>query len=137
MMVVVGLVGLIASVTVSAILWHAERQRATHSLGDNGELILSSIAGALETVTLRLQALGGLYQSSAKVTQDEFGRFVANLGSPSGLGAIAYMPIVSAGDLGEFVAAVTETIPDYTVFELDADGERIPVGTRPEYAPIQ
>ena len=136
MMVVVGLVGLIASVTVSAILWHAERQRATHSLGDNGELILSSTAGALETVTLRLQALGGLYQSSAKVTQDEFGRFVANLGSPSGLGAIAYMPIVSAGDLGEFVAAVTETIPDYTVFELDADGGRILVGTRPEYAPI-
>ncbi len=137
MMVVVGLVGLISSVTVPAILWNAEQQRATRSLKDNGELILSSTAGALKTVALRLQALGGLYQSSEEVTEDEFCRFVANLGSSSGLGAVGYMPIVLAGDLDGFVAAVRETIPDYTVFELDADGGRIPAGTRPEYAPIQ
>ncbi|MDF1597997.1 MAG: CHASE domain-containing protein [Acidimicrobiia bacterium] len=67
----------------------------------------------------------------------EFRRFVADIGLAPGLGGIGYMPIVRVEDLDGFVAEMRETIPAYSVFELDAEGGRIPVGERPEYVPVQ
>jgi signal transduction histidine kinase len=134
---VVGLIGVAVSVATSAFLWSGEQQRAAGILEGRGKVLVVSTADALESVTLRLKAVGGLFESSAEVTADEFGRFVTNLGLPPGLGAIAYMPIVKDEDLDQYVAEMRQTIPDYALFELDVDGGRILVGEHPEYVPVQ
>src|SRR5690606_19454700 len=81
-------------------------------------------------------SLGGFFQASGEVTQEEFRTFVANFDDIPGMEGIGYMPIVRSDRLGEFEARVSETIPGYTVFELDAEGDRAPVKARSFYVPL-
>ncbi len=128
---------IIISVVASVRLWNVEQQRVARALEGGGEVLVDSTEDAISNVVARLNAVSGLYESSEKVTRDEFSRFVEKLGLLPGFGGIGYMPIVRAGDLDRFVAQMRETVPDYAVCELDRMGEWIPVGERPEYVPLQ
>jgi signal transduction histidine kinase len=134
---VVLLIGTIISVVASAWLWNGEQQRVALLLDGSGQVVVDSAAESISDAVGRLNAVAGLFKHTEEVTRDEFRRFVEHLGLLPGLGAIGYMPLVPAADLDGFVAEMRETIPDYTVFELDETGERIPVGERSEYVPAQ
>ncbi|MBU1866420.1 MAG: CHASE domain-containing protein [Actinobacteria bacterium] len=136
-MAIVVAIGLIVSASASMWLWNAEQQRARRALDGSTEVLAGSITNAISDAIDRLAAVGGLFESSEDVTRDEFRRFVENLGSLSGLEGLGYMPLISGEDLDAFTAEIRESIPDYTVFEVDRSGERIPVGERSEYAPAQ
>lgn len=129
--------GMIVTAGVSLWLWGREVEMAGRTLETRGEVVANSAGEAISDVVGRLKAVGGLYESSEQVTQTEFARFVENLGLIDGLGGIGYMPLVDADDVGGFEAEMREMIPGYALFELDADGERIPVRRRAEYAPVQ
>lgn len=137
MVVALLVAGTIISVAVAAWLWNGEQQRVARVLERGGETLVDSTAYAISDAVTRLNAVSGLYESSDEVTQDEFLRFVDNLGLLPGLKGIGYMPLVSAGDLDRFEAKMRETVADYQVFELGPRGARIPVGQRPVYLPVQ
>lgn len=137
MVVVVLLVGMTISVASSLWVWDVEQQRAARALEGAGEVLVDSTEDAISDAIGWLNAVGALYESSEEVTQDEFRLFFENLGLLPGLGGIGYMELVPAEELDRFVAEMQKTIPDYAVFELDPTGERIPVGDRREYVPVQ
>ncbi len=122
---------------MSAWLWGRAEKESQTALVARGNLFVESASSAIASVVERLAAVGGLYQASEEVTQVEFQRFLANLELIPGFGGVGYMPIVAADELEDFEAQVRESIPDYTVFELDGSGNRVPVTERPEYAPLQ
>lgn len=131
------LIGLVLSLVVAGWMWGRAQQEAEEALAARGGLFVESAQSAVGAVVERLVAVGGLYQASEEVTQIEFRRFVNNFDEIPGAGGIGYMPIVAAEDLDEYVARMREVIPDYTVFGLDATGNRVPVGERPQYLPLE
>ncbi len=101
-------------------------------------MLAASAQDAVDGVAERLIALGGLYQASELVERSEFHLFVSNFEAIPGMGGIGYMPIVADKDLDRFVAQVRRSIPTYTPFEMDDDGNRVPVDrTRKEHILVQ
>jgi signal transduction histidine kinase len=135
--VAVVLVGV--SITVILAWWTAHRadEDAEAALAAQGELLARSIEDAISEGTERLAAVAGFYEASAEVTQDEFLIFSKALEPVPGMRGVGYMPIVAGEELSSFEAEMAESIPDYFVFELDQDGNRVPAETRPFHAPVQ
>ncbi len=92
------------------------------------------VAGAIElgamNVDFDLGAVAGLFEASETVTAEEFATMVERIQAAAGLAGIAYAPLVRADDLSEFIAQTRSLEPSYSVFELDAAGEPIPVTAR-------
>ncbi|HEX9763287.1 MAG TPA: CHASE domain-containing protein, partial [Acidimicrobiia bacterium] len=133
----VGVVGLVISCVAAYWVWERGERQAQSAVSTRGELLADSIFGGIGSAIDHLIAIGGLYQASEQVTRLEFSRFVANFGTIPGVDAIAHAPVVTQGALDEFVGVMRETIPDYQVFEFDADLNRLPHGDRPVYFPIE
>jgi signal transduction histidine kinase len=113
-----------------------EAAGADDLLSDHGEVLAASVDDAFHQVEERLVAVGAFYQGSEEVTLTEFRLFVANFEPIPGMGGIGYVPIVDAEDLDDFEAGVGESIPGYFVFQLDQEGNRIPVEPRSHYMPV-
>ncbi|MGA7273132.1 MAG: CHASE domain-containing protein [Acidimicrobiia bacterium] len=134
----VGLVGLVLTVALAARVWNREQREAQARVASGGEILAASARSAVDGVTERLVALGGLYQASNEVERSEFHLFVSNFDEIDGVGGIGYMPIVADEDLDRFVAKVRRSIPIYTPFEMDETGRRAPVDrNRPEHVLVQ
>lgn len=106
-------------------------------LGLQAETLVASIQAGVENVELRLVALEGLFRASETVTSEEYAGFVGDLDGTAGMGGMAYMPIVTAGDLATFRQRMRDRVAGYEVFEIDRDGNRVPVGVREIYFPVQ
>ncbi len=130
-------VGVVMSAVLSMWLWNREQHAAELTMETRAEVLVNSVEDAISEVVARVKAVGGLHESSEEVTRDEFDRFVSNLGLIRGLGGIGFMPIVSSGEVAGFEAEMQRSIPGYFLFEQDAEGQRIPVGQRDEYVPVQ
>jgi signal transduction histidine kinase len=100
-----------------------------------------TLAGAIErgatNVEVDLGAVAGLFESSETVTAEEFGTMVDRIQAAAGLAGIAYVPLVRAGDLADFEDQARTLEPGYSVFELDAAGNPVPVGARSTYFPVR
>lgn len=118
------------------VSYKAEEEMAA-VLAAQGEDLAQSVEHAIDNGSERLAAVAGLYQASDEITQDEFRTFIRNLPSVRGMLGIGYMPILSHDELSEHEAKVTESIPDYYVFELDDEGNRAPAQPREFHAPVQ
>ncbi|MEX1092140.1 MAG: CHASE domain-containing protein [Acidimicrobiia bacterium] len=134
---VVAVIGVVLTAATSFWLWDRARQDAEVALAAHSDVLAERVSGAIAGVAERLVAVGGLYQASEEVTRSEFRQFVGTFDLMPGMGAVGYQPIIAAEDLNKFVQEVRETIPDYEVFELDDAGNRVPVGARDEYVPVQ
>ena len=133
------LFGMVMVLTVAATLW---AQRAVDRENEDrlvlqSEALVASIRSGAEVVELHLASLEGLFRASEEVTADEYAEFVADVGGVAGMGGLAYIPIVDAENLAAFVDQVAESIPGYEVFEIDADGNRVAVGKRDRYFPVE
>ncbi len=117
-------------------LWQRSEKESEAALAAQGEAVAGAVEDAFDEVVERLVSLGSFYQASDEVTRDEFKTFVANFEAIPGMGGIGYMPIVAPDDLAEFEASVAETIPGYTVFEFDSEGNRVPVQPRSYHVPL-
>lgn len=137
MVIWVAFLGVLISSAVAFSVWQSGESHADEELATRGEVLANSVSGGVESVVQKLIAVGGLYQASNEVTQAEFSVFVTNFGLISGVGGIAYAPIVSPTELEEYYGWIRETIPDYEVFEFDVSMNRAPVGDRLMYLPIE
>ena len=125
--VLVLVLGVGLSVAVALRAWDRERNEAEARLAAGGEVLAISIAEVFGDVSERLVALGALYQASDEVDRQKFDRFVSNLDLMSGMGGIGYMPVVADSRLDAFVAEVRKSTPGFRPFELDGNGNRVPV----------
>ncbi|HUP18243.1 MAG TPA: ATP-binding protein [Acidimicrobiia bacterium] len=100
-----------------------------------------TLAGAIELGAMHVEAdlgaVAGLFESSETVTSEEFGTMVDRIQAAAGLGGIAYVPLISADDLSDFVNQARTLDPGYSVFEFNSAGEAIPVAARSTYFPVR
>lgn len=103
----------------------------------NSDVLVEGIEEGIRDVDQHLSSVTGLFEASDDVTADEYRRFVNEIGLAPGMRGVGYMPIVSAQDLEVFQARMAETFTGYQVFEIDTDGNRVPVRPRGVYFPVQ
>ncbi|NQV05125.1 CHASE domain-containing protein [bacterium] len=101
------------------------------------ESLAASLDHGAQDVESRLVNLAALFTAREEVTAEEFEQYVTASGLADGVGGMAYMPIVHATDLGAFEEQMAAAVPGYQVFEIDAEGNRVPVGPRDWYFPVQ
>lgn len=134
--VTAGLVFLLSVVTAVGT-WYRASVRTEMALAQGGEVVADGVSHAIASAEERLVATAGLYRASADVTRKEFARFVADVGLTDGMGALGFIARVPGAELNEFVNKVAPEFPGYQVFELDSEGQRVSVGPRPIYYPVQ
>jgi len=135
--VLVALGGVLLSLVLSASVWSLEQAEAKQALDTRTQVLAHSIDRALSDVKLRLGSIAGFYQASEEVTELGFRRFVKKLGLLPGLDAIAYMPVVVDRNLAAYEERMRLASPGFSVFEVDATGQRIPPGDRRVHVPLQ
>ena len=134
---IVLLVGLVASFGLWLLVDQLSADRAHERLVVQAETLAEALERGALNVEVDLGAIAGLFEASRLVTSEEFGTMVDRIQAPAGLGGIAYVPLVKAADLAEFVSRARRLEPGYSVFELDAAGGRSPVAPRSTYFPVR
>ena len=129
--------GVVLSALAAYWVWDRTVTAAEEAVANAGDLLTDSISSAVTEVARELVAVAGLYEASESVDRQEFTRFVGRLGIEPGVRGIAYAPRLDADDVPGYIALVRETIPDYTMFEFDAAGRRIPASSRDVHVPLQ
>lgn len=114
-----------------------EREARTVLLEERGGDLAKAVTDAVDSAIERLIAVGSFHQGSEEVTQDEFRAFIANFEDIAGMGGIGFMPMVDGVGLADFEAKMSETIPGYFAWEVDSQGNRVPVAPRNNYVLVQ
>lgn len=114
-----------------------EQAARTALLEERGEDLADAVTDAVGSAIERLIAVGSFHQGSEEVTQEEFRIFIANFDEIAGMGGVGFMPIVGGVELEDFEAKMSETIPGYFVWEVDGEGNRVPVAPRNNYVVVQ
>lgn len=133
-----GLLGVVLTGAVFASLWISADRDADRRLESQALTLVESTSGALDTVDAKLVSLSGLFRASITVTPGEFEQFTGDVGLEPGMSGIGFLLQVDASDLdaqSELLSSQSGT--SVSPFEMDADGARTPVGSRPEYYLVQ
>jgi signal transduction histidine kinase len=130
-------VGLLSSFGLWMLVNRLTQDRAHDRLVVQAETLAGAIELGAMNVEADLGAVAGLFESSETVTSEEFGTMVDRIQAAAGLGGIAYVPLVSADDLSDFINQARTFDPGYSVFELNSAGEAIPVAARRTYFPVR
>ena len=100
-----------------------------------------TLAGAIElgatNVEVDLGAVAGLFEASETVTAEEFATMVERIQAAAGLAGIAYVPLVKADDLSEFIAKPVPSNPAIRCSNSTLAGEPTPVTARSTYFPVR
>lgn len=124
----VALIGIILSVSQYSRMRTLEEIRLSEGLTEAGEQLVR-IADDLQTVAVQqVQAIRGLYESSAEVTRDEFDHFVSIMGA-SQKSRMGYAPRVAQADLDHFLAEIATAEPGFDLHGISSD-------PRDEYWPL-
>ncbi len=134
---IVLLVGLLGSLGLWVMADRASARRANDRLVVQAQTLAEAIERGAINVEVDLGAIAGLFEASETVTADEFRTMVDRIQAAAGLGGIAYVPLVTAEGLSEFVDQARAFDPGYSVFEFDAAGEPTPVNDRSMYFPVR
>ncbi|MDK2981733.1 MAG: hypothetical protein PWQ55_2080 [Chloroflexota bacterium] len=97
------------------------------------------VQDTIVTNATRVAGVQLLYESSELVSRDEFNSFTAKmLEEHESLTALAWVPLVQSSRLGAFEKNIRTSggEPDFSVYELDEDGERVGADLRAQYFPI-
>lgn len=86
---------------------------------------------------LILNSIVHFYENSVSVERQEFSDFVMGVLRPSAMDTLAWVPRVTDLQRNQFEKkAAIEGLNDFSIYELDEEGEPITAGIRDEYFPI-
>jgi serine/threonine-protein kinase len=115
-----------------------DRERFELDVAARARRLHVSIESALDRPLEALAAVHGLYLADPDVTRAKFANFVAPLFKHyRAIYALEWMPIVPAASREAYEAEGRAAgLSGYGFWGLDAAGQRVPLGPRPEYGPI-
>lgn len=131
---------LVGLMVTSLVAWRVEVAATADDLADledRGDELGHAVTDAIDTATERLVAVGAFYQGSQNVTQAEFSTFISNFEEIPGMGGLGYMRLVSRADLSDYEERMEAEVPGFLAWELDSEGNRIPVAPRNVYALLE
>ncbi|MGD2051226.1 MAG: CHASE domain-containing protein [Acidimicrobiia bacterium] len=131
---------IIVGVVLSAVITAAAQRAADRQVMARLELQSQNIAVTLQesvtTIQLHMEAVAALFRASDEVTQSEYWRFVRDISLEPGMVGVGVLGVATPSELPRFVAEMRETLPNFEIFELDADGNRVAVANRVLHYPV-
>jgi PAS domain S-box-containing protein len=135
------LILLLGILLISVLFWEA-RKGALEQLHKqfvmDAAMRASVITDALEEHLIDLEGLCNFYNASTAVTGKAFAAFVAPiLKTRPGIQAFEWSPRVAYAELARFEAEARRSVlKDYRVYQLDAQGQKVPAAPRQYYYPV-
>jgi diguanylate cyclase (GGDEF)-like protein/PAS domain S-box-containing protein len=126
------------SFIISYVVWQNKTLTAVERLRQDTQEFARQFERDVERTFERLQAIEGLLVASERVSREDFRRFVGRLAENDKTRRLyQWMPRVKFEERKKFEeSARREGIVDFTIFERNALGERLPPGIRSEYFPL-
>jgi signal transduction histidine kinase len=135
--IAIAMVGILITAFLTWWVSDKAKDEAAAVLAARGEDLARAVEGAIEEGRERLAAVAGFFEASEEITQDEFRTFARVLEPVRGMSGVGYMPIVTHDELAEYEAEIADSIPNFYVFEIDGEGNRVPVEPREFHMPVQ
>ncbi len=134
----VGLFGVLISVSVGTILFGLEQERLETEFRSRAQERVAAIETAFETAEVIVDGVSALYRSSDSVSREQFRAFVQTLRDlHPGIQGFGFNPRVLASERAEHEAATRrEGFADYQITERSPDGALVRAGDRPEYVVV-
>jgi diguanylate cyclase (GGDEF)-like protein/PAS domain S-box-containing protein len=126
------------SFIVSYAVWQNKTLIAADRLRQDTQELARQFQRNVERTVERLQAIEGLLVASEQVNREDFRRFVSRLpDNDQTRRPYQWVPRVKLEERKKFEErARQEGIVEFAIFELNALGERLTPGIRPEYFPL-
>jgi diguanylate cyclase (GGDEF)-like protein len=140
LLVTVPLAALFATVVTMFVFIERHEQGRLMTEFERGARVLArEVRRDLAATLNSLNALEGLYASSAFVDEGEFATFATRLlAATPAIQGFSWNPVVAAAERQRFEAAVRAAgRPDFRIEEWSAAGTRVPAGPREYFAPIR
>jgi signal transduction histidine kinase len=129
------------SATIAASIWFGteaeQRQRAEELLKNSGQLVVQSVSAAFDKVDAHTRAIAAMFAVEEDATEDDFRSFADAVGLVEGTITYSYVALIPAEQIEEYAAQMKARSPGYALFGVDAEGNRIPLEARAEYAPVE
>lgn len=129
-----------ALITFGAVLLANAIERDTNQqvFEQIADAVAARVSSALHVFDVRqLDGLARFVANSHQIEPQEFADYTVPLVTDSPVGAWEWIPSVSAAERTQFEAAARASVtPDYTIWEVDAAGERKPAAPRDRYFPV-
>jgi diguanylate cyclase (GGDEF)-like protein/PAS domain S-box-containing protein len=135
--VLVGTVGLI--MTLAIFLWaqKTEEQERQSLFNRLAEMRLNSVRKVFIDIHRDIATLADFYEVSQPVDRAEFEALAGSIASNSTVQAYEWIPRVPATEKKRFEARIRqEGIADFTIWQHDTQGKRVPASGRREYFPV-
>jgi signal transduction histidine kinase/CheY-like chemotaxis protein/CHASE1-domain containing sensor protein/HPt (histidine-containing phosphotransfer) domain-containing protein len=128
------------AVTVFAA-WMAHSAETRHRIDAFKQLSASQseqIARKIHDIkNIELESLARYYDENGAITSEDFQRFTSFLTKDPTVAAWEWIPAVPAGDRDRFEASARAAgLPDYAIWQMDAQGKRTSLPERPVYYPV-
>lgn len=133
----VAVIGILVTVFLTWWVSDTAKDEAAAVLATQGEDLALSVEDAIHESRERLAAVAGYFQATDDISQDDFRTFTNALEPVPGMSGLGYMPIVAHDELADYEAEMAESIPDFYVFEVDDEGNRVPVESYEFHVPVQ
>jgi PAS domain S-box-containing protein len=136
--VLIAIVGLVLSVG-AAYLVHAEEVRANQMLFAQLSVARAeAVVSAVQSVgNEQLASLARFVEGCPKLTRQQFQNYALPLANTFGVQAWEWIPLVLGEEKAGFEADVRrQDLPDFAIFQKDANGRRIASAERPKYYPV-
>jgi len=126
------------SLVVSYIVWQNKTLAVVERLRQDTQAVASQFERGIEHAAEQMQAVEGLLIASENIKHQDFQKFVARLGADDKSRLVfQWAPRIKLEERGKFEAlARRDGMPEFTVFERTALGQRVTAESRPEYYPI-
>ncbi|MDH3730952.1 MAG: ATP-binding protein [Acidimicrobiia bacterium] len=133
----VAVIGTVLAVVAAITSAQHNKDTRLDWLEDRADLVSLEVREAVERSVDGLSAVAVFLEVSGSTSQSVFDAFVAGLDPELSLIGAAYMPIVEAEDIDEFVAEIRRSSPDFAISEILPDGTVMPASLdRDIYYPV-
>jgi class 3 adenylate cyclase/CHASE1-domain containing sensor protein len=114
-----------------------EKEKFRDFFNDASSERIAAVAGAMQLYENSLHDMAALFQSTDYVSRDTFDIFATSLISRyPAIQALEWVPLVKAEDKERYEEEGKKFRPDFQIFELDENKEKVPVKPRSEYFPV-
>jgi len=96
------------------------------------------VTSVLETLKdVELEGLANLFTSNELVAKEEFHNYTKYLAKNHAIQALEWIPVVQEKEKAAFEQKARQTVsPDYEIWQIDPNGNKVPATGRPFYSPI-
>ena len=132
------LLGGVGTVIASTVVTHRAETHAEEWLSERAEVVEREVNATVIDLVEDMTSVAAFMETAGDVDKQRFADFVNRLDKNIGLIGVAYLPIVPAADVDEFVEQARAELPTFAITSLEANGAIVPLEQEREvYYPVR